>query len=332
MNMKIKCFGVRYYEINLFKQIEIQFNLHLDLSETYISDETIQEAVGYDVIIIRANCYLSFKSLSYLHENGLRFILTRTIGYNHIDLEACRYLNIKVAYAPGYSPASIAELGISLVLNIMRNIPEAISNSSRYNFELSPRMFGMTISGSTVGIVGCGRIGIESAKIYNSLGANVIGTDIIKNSEFKKYGRFVSPDELYAKSNIVSLHAAYFPEKNYHMIDRNAILRMRKNVIIVNTARGELIDTKALVEGIEGRHILGAGLDVVEDENIFFFKRIDKKSVPDVYQKLIDLYPRVIITPHISSSTERAVRESIVISIHNLFEFLATGKCKNQLC
>ena len=329
--MKVICFGVREYERNIFEEIEREYSHTLVLSSTYIDDSTYEEALGYEAIIIRANCNLSKSKLSILKKNGLKYLLTRTIGYNHILLDACKEIGIKVAYAPGYSPSSIAELSVSLAMCILRNVPEAISNATKYDFTLYNTMFGREIRNSTVGILGCGRIGKEAARIYHSLGARVLGFDLYEDENMNGIITYTSLDNILQKSDIISIHMSYSKDTNYHFIGQSEFNKMKKGTILINTARGELIDTDALISNIKSEKLLGAGLDVVEREKDIFFKAnfLDKLSFQ--HKQLIDLYPRVIITPHISSSTDSAVYDSLKISLRNLNELIASGTCKNLL-
>lgn len=329
--MKVKCFGVREYEKDIFKEIEREYSYTLVLSGTYIDDSTYEEALGYEAIILRANCYLSKSTLSILKDNGLKFLLTRTIGYNHILLEACKELGIKVAYAPGYSPSSIAELSVSLAMCIFRGIPEAISNATKYDFSIYDRMFGREIKNSTVGILGCGRIGTETAKIYNSFGAKVLGFDLYEDENKKDIITYTTMENILRQSDILSIHMSYSENSNYHLLGSNEFDKMKNGIIIVNTARGELLDTDALISAIISGKVYGAGLDVIEKEKDIYFKNNNSNNLSLQHKKLIDLFPKVIITPHISSSTYSAVYDALKISLENLNRFIETGSCENQL-
>lgn len=330
--MKIICFGVRDYEIEIFKKIEAEYcDFDFTLSNLYIDDTNFEVALGFETIILRANCLLTEKSLKVLRDNGLRFLLTRTIGYNHIPIKACNDLGIKVAYAPGYSPSSIAELGFSLALSLLRNVPEAINNSSHYDFQLNNRMFGREIRNCTVGIVGCGTIGKESARIYSAMGAKVLGYDIFTDENYKDLIDYCSFERLCKESDIISIHMSYDKEKNEHFFGQHEFELMKNNVIIINTARGPLIDSEALISFIKKGKILGVGLDVIEYEKDTFFKRKTSETLNPSIKELIDLYPKVIVTPHISSSTDVAVYDSLRITMENLKQLDNNEECKNQL-
>lgn len=329
--VKIICFGVRDYEVPVFKEIASQFNVEFVLRSEYIDGKNYLIARGFETIILRANCNLNDISIGILAENGLKYLLTRTIGYNHIPLEACTKHGVKVAFAKGYSPSSIAELGLSLAINIIRNIPEAIGNSSKIDFRLNESMFGREINGRTVGILGCGKVGKVSANLYHAFGAKVIGYDHYENAENITNIEYRTFDEVISESDILSIHMSYHKGINDHIVGRDEISRMKDRAIIINTARGELLDTIALIDGVKSGKLLGAGLDVLEDENKYFFRRLVEDDMSQTMTQLIRLYPRVIITPHISSSTDAAVFDSMKITMENLKELQLKGVCKNSL-
>ena len=329
--MSIICFGVRDYEIPVFRRIEKEYNCVLELSHLYINDTNYFVALGFDTIVLRANCFLSEKSLMVLRECGLKYLLTRTVGYNHIPIEVCHKLGIKVAYAPGYSPSSIAEIGVALSPSIIRNLPEATMNSSRFDFRLNSFMYGREIRECIIGIIGCGTIGKETARLYSAMGAKVYGYDLIKDEHMSDIIEYCSFDKICRDADIISIHMSYDERVNRHFIGRNEFRKMKDNVILINTARGPLIDTEALIDAIESGKVLGAGLDVIEYEKDYFFKKWDSESIHPTIKRLVDLYPRVIITPHISSSTDSAVYDSMRITMDNLDQLRNSMDCKNIL-
>ena len=312
-------------------RIEEDYDCKLQLSSLYIDDSNYKVALGYDVIILRANCHLTENSLIELKNSGLKYLMTRTIGYNHIPLDICHSLGITVAYAPGYSPSSIAELGVSLALNIIRNIPEAIYNSFNYDFRLNNRMFGREIRECVVGIAGCGTIGKATARLYTAMGAKVLGYDIIQDESVTGFIEYCSFERLCKESDIISIHMSYDEKKNKHFFSKREFEMMKENVVIINTARGPLIDTESLIAFIESGKVLGAGLDVIEYEKSTFFKHQSAESIDPILRKLISLYPKVIITPHISSSTDSAVYDSLRITMENINQLYNGLECKNVL-
>ena len=329
--MKVIIFGVRDYEKKVLEEIQREYHHHFSLSESYLNDKNYYLALGYEVVIIRANCNLSKSSLVELKDGGLQFLLTRTVGYNHIPLQDCKDLGIRVAYAPGYSPSSIAELAVGLSLCLLRGIPEAIKHSSDYDFRLNKRMFGKELKDCVVGIIGCGQIGKKAAQIFHGFGAKIFGYDLHEDRSMEGVISYCSLNKLLSQSDIISIHLPYIKGKNDHFIGPNEIERMKDGVVLVNTARGELLDTNALIYYVRTGKIFGAGMDVVENESDVFFAQHSEQSVSPVIKELVRLYPRIIITPHISSSTDSAIYDALRITMNNLEEFRLNGSCRNQL-
>lgn len=329
--MKIICFGVRDYEIPAFQRIEQEYDCKLQLSNLYIDDTNYSVAFGFDVIVLRANCFLSENSLIELKKNGLKYLLTRTVGYNHMPIEYCHKLDIKSAYAPGYSPSSIAELGVTLALNIIRNVPEATMNSSKYDFRLNSYMYGREIRECKIGLLGCGTIGKETARLYAAMGAKVYGYDILHDEHMSDIIEYCTFDKLCSEADIISIHMSYDEKTNRHFIGKKEIEKMKNNVVIINTARGPLVDTEALIDSVVSGKVLGAGLDVIEYEKDTYFRNMNSETLHPTIKKLVDLYPRVIITPHISSSTDVAVYDSMRITMENLYQLSNGLDCKNIL-
>lgn len=329
--MKIMCYGVRDYEISIFKRIETLLNHELVLNEKYLDDSNYESALGYETLIIRGNCKVSDQNLEKLRDAGLKYLLTRTAGYDHIPVEKCKELGIKAAYAPGYSPASIAELAVALGMSLLRDIPEAIMDSAKCDFTLNSRMFGREVRSCMVGIIGCGRIGKETAKLYKALGAKVLGTDPVQDEKMKGIIEYCSLDDLLSRADIISIHMSYIPGVNDHIIGKEEFKKMKYGAVLINTSRGELVDTEALIESIELGRLMRAGLDVIEDEKKVFFKQNESTQLPSVIQRAVALYPRIIMTPHMSSSTDIAVLDSLTITINNLNQLILKGYCDNSL-
>lgn len=334
MSNKIKLisYGVRDVEKDTFNKSNV-FGYELKLVKELLTNDNVTICEGMDGIILRGNCKADRKNLEIIKNMGLKYILTRTVGIDHIDIEAVKELDFELcARVPSYSPNAIAELAVSLTLGLTRKTFAMAERTSKNNFVASDDFFAHEIRLSTVGIIGTGRIGLISAKSFLGMGARVIGYDPYPPEEAKKLIDLVNLDTIAKESDAILLHCQYIKEVNHHIINKELISKMRDNVIIINTARGQLIDSKALLEGIESGKIYGCGLDVLEGESSFFFKNLEGKEIPDpVAQKLASYYPRVIITPHLGSFTDEAVKNMVEISYENLNEYLKTGKCKNTV-
>ena len=331
MKKKIVCFGVRDYEVPYFNELGKKYDYDLVLKKEYLNDSCVDLAKGFEVVMVRGNCAISKENYKYLKDNGLKYYLTRTAGFNHVDIEACKENNIEAAFVPGYSPSAISELALSLTMSLLRNTSYSSDKSAHLDFKVTDQMFSKEIRSCTVGIIGCGRIGLTTANIFKGIGAKVLGYDKFpKDTDLVKY---VSLEELLKESDVIIIHAAYFKGQNDNLISDKEIKLMKKGVVLVNVARGELLDTDAALKGIKEGIISGLGLDVIKNEkDIFNHSFNDIKEIKDkTLQELISLYPKVLITPHVASATVDALIDMIEISLQNMDEYLTTNKCKNSL-
>lgn len=330
--MKILCYGVRDVEKPIFEKVNEKFGYDITCVEDYLNtEETARLAKGYKAVILRGNCFANKQNLDIYKELGVEYVFTRTVGVNHIDIPYAKELGFKLAYVPFYSPNAISELAVTLAMSLLRNVAYTVSKTSKKDFRVDAQMFSKEIRNCTVGVVGIGRIGITTAKLFKGLGANVLAYDAFLKDGVEDICTQVSLDELLEKSDIISLHAPFIKE-NGRVVTKEFISKMKKGSILVNTARGELQDLDAIIEAVENGHLSGVGLDVIEGEGEFFFKDFsDKELNNDQMQKLIDLYPRILVTPHIGSYTDEAVLNMIETSFENIKEFEETGNSKNSI-
>lgn len=329
--MKIICYGVRSNERPYFEKLN-KYHFDLKLTEEYLNKNNADLAQGCDAVLLRGNCLADRKNLEYFAKDcGIKYVFTRTVGFNHIDLKAAQDFNIQVARVPNYSPYSVAELAMTLGMQMFRHTNLATTNSAHNEFKALPEMFSREIHTSTVGIVGAGKIGVTEAKLYKGMGTKVLAYDPYPSEAAKQYVEFCSLSELLKNSDIVSLHMPYFPGKNDKFVNKDFLKQMKSSAVLVNTARGELVDTQAVIDAIKNNEIEGYAADVVADEKAIIGKDFDSvDSIPDhEIQELIKLYPKVILTPHIGSFTEPALEGMISISFENFHDSLTTGTNKN---
>lgn len=333
MKKKIACFGVREYEIPYFNALGKQYDYELDLFPQFLNTANYKDALGYEVVMIRGNCVVDKESLKDLKEHGLKYYLTRTAGYNHVDVAACKELGIETAFVPGYSPNAISELTLTLAMMLLRNTAYMVDYTHHGNFKVTNQMFSKEVRGCRVGILGCGRIGLTTASLFKGLGAEVVGYDLYPSDKGKEILTYVDVEELFKTSDIVCIHLAYFKGVNDKFVNKELLSKMKQGAILVNTARGEVLDLDAALELVEKGHLAGLGIDVIDNEKTLFFKNFEDPCKMDTpqHQKLIDLYPRVLVTPHVGSSTDKALIDMIEISLKNMDEYLSSGKCKNSL-
>ncbi|AXK51769.1 NAD(P)-dependent oxidoreductase [Spiroplasma alleghenense] len=331
--MKMICYGVRETEKQFFIDLNKKFGYDLILEPKLLTHENITTVNGCEAVMLRANCVADKQNLIKMKEAGVKYVLTRTVGVNHIDVPACRELGLKTGYVPFYSPNAVSELALALGMGLMRNTFYMVNKTGvNKDFTVDSFMFAQEIRNSTIGIIGTGRIGLETAKGWHGMGAKVIGYDLYENKGAKGIIEYKKLDELIKTSDLISIHCPYIAGENEHMINKDFISKMKPNSFIVNASRGELLDPVALYEAIKSNHIKGAALDVVEKEPQIFFKTFGNDKLPiEAYEKLHQFYPRVVITPHIGSFTDEAVKNMVETTYLNLQEYLKTGQCKNEI-
>ena len=330
--MTVLCYGVRDVELPIFEACNKDFNYEITCIPEYLNTkESAEKAKGYEAVILRGNCFANKQNLDIYKELGVKYLLTRTVGTDHIDIPYAKELGFKMAFVPGYSPNAIAELAVTHAMMLLRHLAYTTSQSAKKNFVVDSEMFSKEIRNCTVGIVGLGRIGRVCAQIFHGMGATVIGEDVFQIKGIDDYATQVSMDELLAKSDIISLHAPYIKE-NGKVVTKEFISKMKDGAILVNAARGQLVDTDAVIEAIESGKLGGFAADTLDGEAELFGKNFGDKEIPNAqFAKLVSLYPKVLISPHLGSYTDEAVKNMVETSYQNLKDYVETGDCKNKI-
>jgi D-lactate dehydrogenase len=282
------------------------------------SMENLHYAKGYDVVNI-ITTVIDKDMIDKWQELGVKCIATRTIGYDHIDSEYAKSVGMGVVNI-SYSPASVADYTVMMILMGCRKIRHIMERASVQDFTLKGKI-GIELHNATVGVIGTGRIGKTVINELSGFGCNIIAHDIYQSDEVKSKANYVSLEDLYKKSDIITLHAPA-TEDNYHMINKSAIEQMKTGVIIINCARGSLIDTQALIDGIESGKVGFAGLDVVEQESgLYYFNRMGE-PLGNPQLAILKSYSNVIVTPHTAFYTDEAVANMVENSIICAREFV----------
>ena len=333
MEKRIICFGVRDYEKETFESLGQKYGYELILKSQYLNDENYQDALGYPIVMVRGNCVVTHDKMVLLAKGGLRYYLTRTAGYNHVDVAACKELGIQTAFVPGYSPNAISELALTLGMMLLRNAAYATMKTASGNFKVDDQMFSREIRECTVGILGCGRIGYTTGKLFKGLGAKVIAYDLYPNDKCRDVVEYVDLETLFKESDLISIHMNYMPGKTDKFVDEQKIALVKKDAILINCARGELLDNEAAVKAVEDGHLAGLGLDVIPNEKGIFNHAFNSvKDLKDpLVERMLALYPKVLITPHVGSATDGALKDMVEVSLQNMDEYLSSGHCKNSL-
>ncbi|WP_461225886.1 NAD(P)-dependent oxidoreductase [Lacticaseibacillus suihuaensis] len=327
---KIVAYGVRENEVPYFKQLN-KYNYELKLVPEFLTHDNVETAKGADGVMLRANCVADAENLAKFNAWGIKYVMTRTVGFNHIDLNAIKQYGMKCARVPAYSPYAVAELAQTLGMMLYRHTALATSNTFNGSFAVDPATFSREVHSSTVGIVGAGKIGATEASLYHGMGSTVLAYDPYPSDYARQFVTFVEEDELLAKADIVSIHTPYFPGVNDNLVDATFIAKMKDGAMLVNTARGELVDYAAVLAALKSGKLGGFATDVFKHEAKLMGHQFDDALPDPELEALRQLYPKVLITPHIGSYTEPALHDMIAVSYDNFDEAQRTGHTKNDI-
>lgn len=324
--IKVAFFSTETYDVNSFNKHIDPKNFSIDFYEERLTEKTVHLAKGYDVICIFTNDIVNENVADKLVEYGVKFIALRCAGYNNIDFKALKN-RIQVANVPAYSPNAVAEHAMALLLTSIRRIHKAYNRTRNFNFDLDD-LIGFELHGKTIGVIGAGKIGKEFIKICRGFGMEVIAYD--KFPSEKGNINFVDKDELFKKSDIISIHCP-LTSHTKHIINKSSIAKMKKGVVIINTSRGGLIDSDALLEGLLSRKVGAACLDVYEDEEEIFSKDLSSHIMSDDTLTRLIALPNVIVTAHQAFLTEEALQNIAETTLKNIDQFFTKGKSDNTL-
>ena len=318
--MNIIFFSAKPYDEEYFISSNLNFNHKLKFAEAKLSIDTVNLIDDESAICAFVNDILDEAVLSKLSEKGIKIIALRCAGFNNVDTDAAHKLNITVIRVPAYSPNAVAEHTVGLMLSLNRKIHRAYNRVRDSNFALNG-LLGFDFSGRTIGIVGTGRIGSIVARIMNAMGMNVLAYDPVQNIECQNLGvNYVEFDELLTRSDVISLHCP-LTEETKHIIDSATLDKMKTGVMLINTSRGAVLDTCAVIEGLKSKKIAYLGLDVYEQESELFFKDLSCEIIEDdVFQRLLT-FPNVLITAHQGFFTSDALTNIADTTLKNIMRF-----------
>jgi D-lactate dehydrogenase len=296
-------------------------DLQLTWFETRLSPETVSLAAGCAAVCVFVCDDLSAPVVRSLHALGVRLLVLRSAGFNHVDLAACRRLGIAVARVPAYSPYAVAEHAVCLLLTLNRHVHRAWQRVRELNFSLDG-LTGFDVHGRTVGVIGTGRIGTVFARIMTGFGARVLAYDPQPAAEIQTMPavQLTDLEQLIEQSDIISLHCP-LTEQSRHMINADRLSRMKPGVMLLNTSRGGLIDTKALIQALKSGRIGAAGLDVYEEEEGIFFSDLSESGLQDDVLARLLTFPNVLITSHQAFLTREALQNIAERTLQSLLEF-----------
>lgn len=325
--IKIAFFDAKEYDIASFTAANAGDDVEIKFFETKLSEDTVELAKGFDVVCVFVNDVVNRAVIDALQDYGVRLIALRCAGYNNVDIEYA-FGKIHVVRVPAYSPYAVAEHAMALLLTSIRRIHKAYIRTRDFNFSLNG-LTGFDLHGKTIGVVGTGKIGKIFTDICRGFGMKVLAYDKFPNSAYDL--DYVTLDEIWEKSDVISFHCPLTDETR-HLVNRDSIAKMKKGVVLLNTSRGALIDSEALIEGIKDRRIGAACLDVYEEESDVFFHDFSGHIVEDDKLARLISMPNVIVTSHQAFLTSEALENIADTTLGNVRAFFAEGRCDNELC
>ncbi|MFI0541187.1 2-hydroxyacid dehydrogenase [Streptomyces sp. WSLK1-3] len=327
--MEILAFGVQADEKPL---IESAFAGHHDVRclDVFLNEDTAPIATGCETVSTSVNAELGARVLEILAAGGTRMIAQRSTGYNNIDLKAAERLGMTVARVSYYSPYSVAEFAWTLAMAVNRRVVRASTRTRDFDFRLDGLM-GRDMHGRTAGVLGTGKIGEAFARIAHGFGMRLLGWDVAENPACRELGMtYVPKEQLLAESDLITLHVPLMPQTT-HLVDADALKTMKDDAILVNTSRGGLIDTAALVTELRAGRFAGVGLDVYEAEAGLFYVDRSLEAIEDDTLARLVTFPNVLVTSHQAYYTEDAVGQIIDATVRNVLDYEAGRRSENVL-
>jgi D-lactate dehydrogenase len=319
--MRVAMFSTKAYDQHSFERANAEHahGHELTFLEPRLLEHTVSLAAGYPAVCAFVNDRLNAAVLSALHENGTTLVALRSAGFNHVDLEAADALGLTVVRVPAYSPHAVAEHALALILALNRRIFRSYNRVREGNFSLDG-LLGFDLHGKTIGVIGTGKIGTIVARIMTGLGCRVLAFDPYPDPAAETVVEYVALHDLFARSDVISLHCPLTPQTD-HLIDGDAIERMKDGVMLINTSRGRLVDTLAVIEGLKRGRIGYLGLDVYEEEEDLFFEDLSDQVIhDDTFSRLLT-FPNVLITGHQGFFTREALTRIAETTLANVTAF-----------
>ncbi|HBS80837.1 MAG TPA: hydroxyacid dehydrogenase [Pseudomonas sp.] len=317
--MRIAVFSTKPYDRTFLDQANQVHQHQLVYLDARLTVETAALASGFSGVCVFVNDKLDREVLQLLHANGTRLIALRSAGFNNVDLPEAERLEMTVVRVPAYSPHAVAEHAVALILSLNRMTFRAYNRVREGNFSLDG-LLGFDLYGKTVGVVGTGKIGLIFADIMRGFGCRVLAHDPFPSADAKAFVTYVPLEQLFEEADIISLHCPLTPE-THHLIDDAAIAQMKRGVMLVNTGRGRVVDTRAVIDGLKSGKIGRLGLDVYEEEENLFFQDLSQRVISDDQFMRLTTFPNVLITGHQAFFTAEALTNIAETTLANVSAF-----------
>lgn len=315
--MKTAVFSTKPYDQRFFEEVNAQHNHELRFFEPRLNADTASLASGFEAVCVFVNDTLDRQTLEVLKEGGVKVIALRCAGFNHVDLKAAQQLGFAVVRVPAYSPHAVAEHTLALILSLNRHITRASARVREGNFALDG-LLGFDLYQKTIGIVGTGRIGLVVAQILAGFGCRLLAYDLHPSDEAAEYGvSYVPIQQLLSESDIITLHCPLTPE-THHLINEEALAQVKPGAMLINTSRGGLVDTRAVIDALKSGRLGFLGLDVYEEEADLFFEDLSQQVIQDDLFARLLTFPNVLITGHQAFFTSEALHNIAATTLENL--------------
>ena len=329
--MKIAFFDTHSYDKQSFTLANENYKYKIDFKDYKLNENTAMTAKGYDVACVFVNDVVNEQVINTLKECGVKLIALRCAGFNNVDLKAAAAAGIKVVRVPAYSPYAVAEHGVALLMSLTRHTPQAYLRTKTANFNIEG-LTGRDLHGLTAGILGTGKIGRIMGDILKGFGMKIIAYDPYPNKEWAQQQNveYVTLEEIFKQSDVLSLHCP-LTEETKHIVNHDSMKMMKHDAVIINTGRGALIDSKALVHALKHGHIGGIGMDVYEEESKYFFSDWSTDIMTDDVLARLLTFPNVIITGHQAFLTTNALKNLADTTLENVKAFKAGKELVNEV-
>lgn len=328
---RIVFFGAKSYDRESFNKVNEKFGFELKYFKAHPTLDNVSLTQGATAVCVFVNDPVNADIVRAMADHGVKLIALRCAGYNNVDLQAAAEVGIRVVRVPAYSPHAIAEYALALMLAADRHIPRAVTRTRDGNFSLQG-LLGFDLYGKTLGVIGTGKIAKVLVRMLSGFGMTILGYDPYPDEEFALVNamQYVTLDELFQRSDIITLHCPLTPETRY-VINAESIAKMKDGVMIVNTGRGQLIDTNALIEGLKSRKVGSAALDVYEEEGNYFYEDTsDAVIVDDTLARLLS-FNNVYVTSHQAFFTREALHNIANTTLRNVKDFVEGKSLINEV-
>ncbi len=325
---KIAFFSTQQYDRQFFDQLNTEH--HFEYFESRLRPQTANLTKGFDGVCAFVNDRINAETLGLLSSHGVNLVALRCAGFNNVDLKAARQHNVRIMRVPAYSPEAVAEHALALIMTLARKTHKAFNRVREGNFSLV-KLTGFNIYRKTVGVIGTGQIGKAFCRIMTGMGARVLAYDKYPSDDMARLGvEYLSLEDVLANSDIVSLHCPLTPE-THHLINKDTLLMMKTGAMLVNTSRGKLVDTSAVIGSLKDEKLGSLAIDVYEEEEKLFFRDLSEQIIRDDLISRLMLFPNVLITAHQGFFTRESLEQIAQTTLANINDFIAGRPSPNEV-